>query len=880
MQFAGRADNQVKLRGYRVELDEIKLAIEAHDWVKNAAVIVKDDPGTGFQNLVSFVELNAKEAALMDQGNHGAHHQSKESRLQVRAQLSNTGCREDGELVGKPVVELPGAIATEAQRALAFARKTYRFFEGGKVTRADILRLLRRRVTAAGARDPRTMSREELGGILRNFGQHVSDERLLAKYAYASPGSLYATQMYLELAGIAGLAPGYYYYHPVRHQLVLISPAAGGPARARIHFLGKRRAIEPVYRNNIQEVLEIETGHMVGLFEEILPAYGHDIAAVHDPLDVQAHLECAEEDHHLGSFDLVAYGTAPAADDFDVYVQAHPGKVADLPAGQYRYVDGELEPVCGELILKKHVIAINQRVYERASIGVSVVARNREARLHYVDLGRKLQHLQMNDIDLGFMSAGYSSKTGDDLPSAKRLEKILAGCGEKSGPSYFFVGGRVSTEQRLSEGMKEDVVHMSGPAELIKEDLVNFLPDYMLPNRVVVLDRLPLTANGKIDLKALEVCPQANAWGSGRVVVAPRTPTEEVVCGIWTSMLKRESASVHDDFFESGGNSLIAVGLVNKVNRAFGSELPLQILFDAPTIEKLARRIDGADAGPLSRLVPLQAEGSGRPVYCWPGLGGYTMNLKPLADRMGTAQPFYGVQAYGINAGEIPYATIKEMALEDIKAIRRMQPTGPYTLWGYSFGARVAFEAAHQLEQDGERVEHLFLIAPGSPRVQTAAGGPPSGGSAYGDKAFVTILFSVFAGTITGPLLEECLRTVADEEDFVRFVVAHFPHLGAEMVRRTVAIVRLTYSFTYEFHELVERRISAPVSLFKAQGDDYSFIEGASGYSEHPPVVIDLEADHYSLLKDPHVGELVALVRRLLGVGRHQEQFAAVDGNI
>ena len=90
------------------------------------------------------------------------------------------------------------------------------------------------------------------------------------------------------------------------------------------------------------------------------------------------------------------------------------------------------------------------------------------------------------------------------------------------------------------------------------------------------------------------------------------------------------------------------------------------------------------------------------------------MNLRLLASKMGGDQPFFGVQAHGINPGETPYATIKEMAAEDIKAIKRQQPTGPYTLWGYSFGARVAFETAYQLEQAGEQVDHLFLIAPGS----------------------------------------------------------------------------------------------------------------------------------------------------------------------
>jgi non-ribosomal peptide synthetase component F len=102
IQFTGRADNQVKLRGYRVELDEIALAIEEHTWVRRAAAVVTDDARTGFQNLVACVELNPKEAALMDQGNHGAHHQSKASRLQVRAQLSNPGVRPAPCPAGRP----------------------------------------------------------------------------------------------------------------------------------------------------------------------------------------------------------------------------------------------------------------------------------------------------------------------------------------------------------------------------------------------------------------------------------------------------------------------------------------------------------------------------------------------------------------------------------------------------------------------------------------------------------------------------------------------------------------------------------------------------------------------------------------------------------
>ncbi|MER5208982.1 amino acid adenylation domain-containing protein [Streptomyces sp. NPDC002825] len=845
VQFAGRADNQIKLRGFRVELDEIALAIEDHDWVKNAAVIVKDEPRTGFQNLVACVELSPKEAALMDQGNHGAHHQSKESKLQVKAQLSNAGTREDAELAGCPVVQLPGATPTDRMRRTVFARKTYRFYEGGEVTREDVLAALARRPEGIGSRAVAGLTAADIGELLRWFGQFTSEERLLPKYGYASPGALYATQLYVEArGGIAGLDPGTYYYHPVRHRLYLTQTLPdGGEPSLRLAFRGKRSAIEPVYKNNIQEVLEIETGHMIGLFEEILPGHGLGVRPCEDAL-----------------WEVVPYDEGARTEpEVDVYVQAHGDRVPGLPEGQYVHADGELTPVSRSLVERKHVIAINQAVYERASLGITVVSRTAETDRAYVDLGRTLQRLQLGGHGLGFMSSGYSSKSGHPLPAARRVDEILAAAGRPTGPSYFFVGGRVSEEQRLSEGMYEDTVHMKGPAEMIRDDLVHHLPDYMIPNRVVVLDRLPLSANGKVDTKALADLAVVNAGLHGRPHVLPRTRTESRLAEIWAAALKYEeveAVSVLDDFFESGGNSLIAVALVTRLNREFEASLPLQILFERPTIEKLAHQLDGAAATPASRLVRLHAAGAQSPVFCWPGLGGYTMNLRHLAEEIDIDRPFYGVQAHGINRGEEPYATIREMAAADVAAIRRRQPTGPYTLWGYSFGARVAFESAHLLEAAGEQVENLFLIAPGSPKVRSSE----TGGAAYDNPAFVTILYSVFAGAIDAAV------TADDRESFVACVAENFPALDPDLIGRIVAIVEETFEFTYTFRELTERQVSCPVTLFKAEGDDYSFLEGATGWSTRPPTVVELDADHYSLLRQPDLTELVKKIRYRLGL--------------
>ncbi len=240
------------------------------------------------------------------------------------------------------------------------------------------------------------------------------------------------------------------------------------------------------------------------------------------------------------------------------------------------------------------------------------------------------------------------------------------------------------------------------------------------------------------------------------------------------------------------------------------------------------------------------------------------MNLRLLADKININRPFYGVQAYGINQGEKPFPDLSEMAVEDIKELKRIQPVGPYTLWGYSFGARVAFEVAYQLEQSGEQVENLFLIAPGSPKVRTENEAIHGNQPIFSNQAYVTILFSVFAGSITGPALEECLKVTKDEDSFASFI-SRYKNLDLELVERIMKIVQQTYETKYTFRELAERQIIAPITIFKADGDDYSFIESHSGYSEKTPTVISLGVDHYSLLKITGICELVKAIHCQLG---------------
>jgi acyl carrier protein len=121
------------------------------------------------------------------------------------------------------------------------------------------------------------------------------------------------------------------------------------------------------------------------------------------------------------------------------------------------------------------------------------------------------------------------------------------------------------------------------------------LPDYMLPAAFVFLKSLPLTPNGKVDRAALP-SPEDARPDLQKVFLAPRTPVEKELAGIWSSLLKVSAVSVHDNFFDLGGHSLLATQVISRMRKVFQKEIPLRSLFESPTVAALAERIESTTA--------------------------------------------------------------------------------------------------------------------------------------------------------------------------------------------------------------------------------------------------------------------------------------------
>ncbi|MBZ9603129.1 amino acid adenylation domain-containing protein [Phyllobacterium chamaecytisi] len=846
--FLGRVDNQVKISGHRIELDEIRLAIENHRWIRRATV-VPWQTRRGTPQLAAFVELDETEAALMDQNISGSHHKSKASRRQVNAQLSNGAFRLADELDGN-IVSLPSREAPEDIATRAFARKTYRNFRT-RVRGDQIVEAIRsaQRPPLPGSTHDAKLDKTLIGRILRWFGPFSSDTRLLPKYAYASPGALNASQIFVEAYGVEGLSPGLYYFHPADHTLTHVSPLTPSDVGIRLHVYGKRSRIREVYSTNVDEVLHLEAGHMLGLLEEVAVEHGLYPARAAPPHSAPAELFSAEDYLHTLSVKLARPVVPEPLVKSLALVQIHEETPDGVKPGTYGLDSDKLTPIGDPIIRRKDVIAINQAVFDRSTFGIALIVAKQSGWEGFVELGRFLHRLQTSDPEIGLMSSGYSSLSGYEMATSIRLDALI-GKDFFSGNgtiSYFALGGGISSAQRSSRGMEEDLVHMRGPTEILKDDLRELLPEYMVPSRVKVIDTTPTMPSGKIDLQSLRNLVEAEE--SARPIVPPGTRTELEVAGIWKDILglEYEELSIRDSFFDVGGNSLSAMALINRLNARFGTRLPIQALFAVPTVEALASEIGSGAVALASRLVSLNEAPVGSPIYCWPGLGGYPMILRSLAQAADQGSyRFLGVQAHGINPDEVPFTTIQEMAAADVELIQRHDPTGPITCIGYSFGARVAFETAYQLEQLGRTVERIVLIAPGSPLQKTTAAAAEA--DRFEDERFLRILLSVFAGTLNSPLEAQLLASVGDERAFIDFITSKFEDLSTELVARIVTVVKATFSFEYTFDELSQRAVRAPITLIKAQGDDYSFLETASssqGFSQ----VIELSHDHYSILR-------------------------------
>ncbi|WP_395608028.1 amino acid adenylation domain-containing protein [Pseudomonas sp. B22129] len=248
----------------------------------------------------------------------------------------------------------------------------------------------------------------------------------------------------------------------------------------------------------------------------------------------------------------------------------------------------------------------------------------------------------------------------------------------------------------------------------VRAHLQGQLPDYMLPSAYVPLVQLPLTANGKVDRKALPV-PALEALHS-RDFEAPVGALEQTLAQLWAGVLKLEQVGRHDSFFELGGHSLLAIRLVNLMEEA-GLQVSLAELFQYASVASVAAMVHQRTDEPLrdSAVITVRSSGSQPPLFLVHEFSGMDVYFPALGQHLPGDYPIYGLP--GTTLGEAHLNTMEGLAARLVGLIREIQPHGPYRVAGWSFGGVLAYEVALQLLGLDEPVAFLGLIDSYVPRL-------------------------------------------------------------------------------------------------------------------------------------------------------------------
>jgi thioesterase domain-containing protein/acyl carrier protein len=386
----------------------------------------------------------------------------------------------------------------------------------------------------------------------------------------------------------------------------------------------------------------------------------------------------------------------------------------------------------------------------------------------------------------------------------------------------------------------------------------------MVPPVLRFTESLPLSPNGKVDRNAL-VSAETFSPAGAHAHVSPRDALETELARIWKDVLGVDSVGVSDDFFELGGDSVLAVRMMVGVQRALGTTLPLSTLMRAATVEHLASALrHDATSDAWSPLVPILENGSTKPpLFLVHPIGGNVLCYQALARRVGFGRSVYGLQSPGLSGREPPCTSVEEMARRYLQQIREVQPEGPYLLGGWSMGGIVAWEIACQLQREGSQVELLAVLDSRAPGSFSGVDAAPA---ADVDVDVLSDFLQDLRGRPTEPEeLGLLARAQPEERDAHLLEAARRSGLlptGAEPghLKPLLDVFRANRTAMHGYRPPL---YVGDLMLFRAVGEEASASATGNGTPDHtlgwqalatePVRIHNVPGDHYTLLTPPNV---------------------------
>jgi thioesterase domain-containing protein/acyl carrier protein len=476
------------------------------------------------------------------------------------------------------------------------------------------------------------------------------------------------------------------------------------------------------------------------------------------------------------------------------------------------------------------------------------------------DLGRYLPDGNIEFLgreDFQVKVRGYRIELGE-------IEAALLRCPGVRAAAVTAVGEPQAAKRLVGYVVTDHDAHDTGTD--LEKVLRRQLPEYLIPQHLIVLDELPLSANGKIDRTALPA-PGARpgADNADNADVAPRDDLERRLADIWEEVFDARPISVRAGFFDLGGDSMLAVRLMARIQAELGRSLPVSTLFGRPSIELLAGALREAGAAPAGRreaLVPIRPQGNRPPLFLVHPVGGDVLCYAGLVSLLDEAQPCYGLQVPDTDI-DTPPATVAELAAHYVRAVRTVAPGGPYRLGGWSMGGVIALEMAGQLARAGEPVDLVaavdLLEPPGPAHLRTVD-----------DASLVCWIARDLAG-LAGVAWEP------DADDFRRpdrepLKILYDAARRASVLPPDVDIDtlgRIVGKFSHNARALLAHEpqpYAGRVEFFRAcdGGASEETMRGWLALCPGESVATEVPGDHYTVMRRPHLDRLAERLNAVL----------------
>lgn len=541
VEFMGRKDSQVKLNGYRVELNEISAQLLKLNGTKDTIINIQKEAGKNYV-IAYLLPQNSElveEAAIIDKEAFTLQQQGVDHSLVAQYKL--TFCLDE-----------------QCYRT----RKSYRNFEKNnkEISYVEILNMgnvildqLQNKLISVKEKIVDINTLNELFSAISALKSH---ESVLPKYRYPSAGSSYSVRVFLHSAEkIDEIAKGCYYFNPIQHTLCRadIKPLEINTTHTELYFVVYWPAIFPRYGNLSHKFVYLELGHLLGLILNVLNKnfIGYKLEIVNKNLDAENSLMAK-----------LALG----------------GKHIDLPENQLEL----------DLFYKQDNKSEYYSIKNNRSLGFdqqSIFCKAKES-FQLLNAAELLMTADGCETCENLIAAGILYQNMSTQLYAQNIGSCMLGDNLYADTLYSMVLGKI--DQNEKNKVRSNFNYKSF-REIINARLAEKLPDYMLPYDYVVLNELPLSENGKLDKSKL---PKL-AIKAQSLCTEPKNALENQVCNLWAEVLNIDphQIGIHDNFFRLGGDSIMAIQLVSRLRQTFDLKISVKELFTYSTISKLITNV-------------------------------------------------------------------------------------------------------------------------------------------------------------------------------------------------------------------------------------------------------------------------------------------------